>query len=78
MLTSLLNVETTEGPAPDSRMAHLRVATEQPRYNGAVPSRQGDLAHFSFIILVKDTAIDHVLGSSVRFAVLSTPPFPAE
>jgi hypothetical protein len=28
--------------------------------------------HFSFIILVKDTAMGHMLGSSVHFAILTT------
>ena len=28
----------------------------------------GVLTHFSFIILVKDTAMDNMLGSSIRFA----------
>jgi hypothetical protein len=43
-----------------------------------VRGKLGGLTHFSFIILVKDTAMDNMLGSSVRFAVLSTALLPAE
>jgi hypothetical protein len=45
---------------------------------GWVRENWGYLAHFSLIILVKDTAMGHVLGSSVRLAVLSTVLLPAE
>jgi hypothetical protein len=45
---------------------------------GWVRGKLGDLTHFSFIILVKDTAMGHTLGSSVRFAVLSTALLPTE